>query len=163
MNLQIRLAKNTETKQIVDFLREVASWLKSKEINQWSYLLSGGEDDAIERAILNKETYIAECDDQLVGTFTISPVQSDWDIDIWGERKDSSLYLHRLAVSTDYKGNGLGSEMIQWMEEMFADQYIYLRLDCVSTNRKLNQFYQTCGYKLVGSADGFNKYEKRLR
>lgn len=163
MNLQIRLAKNTETKQIVHLLKGVAAWLKSEEIDQWSYLLSGGEDDEIERAILNKETYVAEYDKKLLGTFTISSVQSEWDVDIWGERQDSSLYLHRLAVSTDYKGDGLGSEMIRWMEETFADQYIYLRLDCVSNNPKLNQFYQTCGYKLVGSTDGFNKYEKRLR
>ena len=162
MYLQIRLATNAEIKQIIQLLKNAATWLQSEKIDQWSYLLSGGEDDEIERAILNKETYVAEFDNNLIGTFTISSVQSEWDLDLWGIQSDSALYLHRLAVSTEYKGNGMGIEMIRWIEAEFSGRYMYLRLDCVSNNPKLNQFYKDYGFTFVGSTDGFNKYEKRL-
>ncbi len=162
MELQIRLAKDSETMQIVQLLKEAAAWLKSKEINQWSFLLAGGEDKEIERAILNKETYVAEYGENLVGTFTISSIQSEWDFDLWGEIEGSSLYLHRLAVNTRYKGQGLGYEMIRWIEKEFSEHFMYLRLDCVSNNPRLNQFYRESGFKLVRSIGEFNTYEKRL-
>jgi RimJ/RimL family protein N-acetyltransferase len=162
MNLQIRLAENTETKEIIQLLKEVAAWLKSEEIDQWSYLLSGGEDQEIELAILKEETYVAEYENNLIGTFTISPLQSEWDFDLWGDIEGSAIYLHRLAVNTDYKGQGFGQEMIQWIEKHFFGQFMYLRLDCVSDNPRLNQFYKDCGFTFVGTTDGFNKYEKHL-
>ncbi len=160
MKLQIRLAKDSETMEIIQLLKGAASWLKSEEIDQWSYLLSGGEDLDIERAILNNETYVAKYDNNLIGTFTLSAVQSEWDLDLWGNKEDSSLYLHRLAVNNQYRGQGLGCEIIQWIEEEFSGRYMYLRLDCVSNNPRLNQFYQDCRFKLAGSTGEFNKYEK---
>ena len=162
MNLKFRLARNTEVKRVTQLLKDAAAWLKSEGINQWSYLLSGGEDDEIERAILKEETYVAEYEGKLLGTFTISPVQSEWDFDLWGQVEGDSLYLHRLAVHMEYRGLGMGKEMIRWIERQFAGQYTYLRLDCVANNRKLNQFYLDNEFLFVGSIDEFNKYEKRL-
>ena len=162
MNLKFRLARNTELNQVTQLLKEAAAWLKSEGINQWSYLLSGGEDDEIERAILKGETYVAEYEGKLLGTFTISPVQSEWDFDLWGQVEGESLYLHRLAVHMEYRGHGMGNEMIRWIESEFTGQYTYLRLDCVANNRKLNQFYLDNDFLFVGSIDEFNKYEKRL-
>lgn len=162
MDLQIRLAINTETKQIIQLLKEIATWLKSEEIDQWSYLLSEGEDDEIEQAILNSETYVAEYDKKLIGTFTISSILSEWDLNLWGNQVNRSLYLHRLAIDIVHKGNGWGYEIIRWIEEEFSGQYMYLRLDCVSNNPRLNQFYRECGFNFIGYSNGFNKYEKQL-
>ena len=162
MHIQIRLAQKTEIKEIIQLLKDRASWLQSNGIDQWSYLLSGGEDFEIEQAILNNETYVAECNNKIIGTFTVSSVQSEWDLEIWGEKKDQSLYLHRLAVKTECKGNGLGHKMIRWIEETLSDQSNYLRLDCVSKNPRLNQFYEEYGFTFLGSTDEFNKFEKRF-
>jgi GNAT superfamily N-acetyltransferase len=160
---RIRLAKSDETEQIRFLLKEIAAWFQSKEIDQWSYLLDGGEYAEIHRAIINKETYVLVMDNQIVGTFTVSSIQSDWDRGIWGERNDLSLYVHRFAIRLDYKGNGLGLKTLQWIEENFEDHVRYLRLDCVAHNQKLNQFYKNCGFTLIGQTNGFNKYQKVLQ
>ena len=162
MNLEIRLANDMEVNRITQLLKDAAAWLKSEEINQWSYLLSGGEDDEIEQAILNRVTYVAEYNNKLVGTFTISSVQSEWDNDLWGDVEGKSLYLHRLAVNMEYRGQGLGNQMIRWIEKEFFGTDTYLRLDCVANNPKLNQFYVDNEFTFVGSTDEFNKYEKHL-
>ena len=162
MHVQIRLAQKTELNEIIQLLKDSARWLQINEIDQWSYLLSGGEDDEIELAILKNETYVVEYDNRIIGTFTISSNQSKWDLEIWGKKEDRSLYLHRLAVRNEFKGNGLGYKMIRWIEEKFSDQFTYLRLDCVANNQKLNKFYEAYGFTFFGSIDEFNKYEKRL-
>ena len=162
VNINVRVARDTEGNRVIELLKEAAAWLKSEEIKQWSYLLSGGEDDEIEQAILKRETYVAEDNNKLLGTFTISPIQSEWDFELWGEIEGKSLYLHRLAVNMEYRGQGLGKKLIRWIENEFSGQDTYLRLDCVANNPKLNQFYIDNEFTFVGSTDEFNKYEKRL-
>ena len=163
MSSEIRLAKSEEIEQIRQILKENATWLQSKGINQWSYLVDGGDYEQIHRAILNKETYILEMDNNVIGTFTVSSKQSDWDLEIWGESNEPSIYIHRLAIGLDGKGKGLGSEALQWIENHYANRVSYLRLDCVTDNQKLNQFYKNCGFTLVGQTNGFNKYQKLLQ
>ena len=160
---QIRLARSDDTEQIRKLLKELAISLQSKGIDQWSYLLDGGEVAEIHRAILDKETFVLELDDKIIGTFTVLSQQSDWDCEIWGDSSDSSIYVHRLAIGLDSKGNGLGLETLQWIADNFANRVKYLRLDCVAHNQKLNQFYQNCGFTLIGQTNGFNKYQKLLQ
>ncbi|MEH7072660.1 GNAT family N-acetyltransferase [Neobacillus drentensis] len=157
------MARSEEIEPIRKLLKENAVWLQSKGINQWSYLLDGGEYDPIHRAILIEETYVLEIDNKVMGTFTASLKQNDWDIEIWGKSIEPSVYIHRLAIGLNAKGNGLGWEALQWTENYFANRVSYLRLDCVAHNQKLNEFYQNCGFTLVGQTNGFNKYQKLLQ
>ncbi|MEH7308991.1 GNAT family N-acetyltransferase [Neobacillus drentensis] len=162
MNGRIRLARSEETEQIRQLLKEIAKWFQTNAINQWSYLLEGGDYAEIHRAILNNETYVLEKDNEIIGTFTVSTKQSDWDLEIWGESNDPSIYIHRLAMGLNHKGNGVGMETLQWIAGHFAGCVKYLRLDCVAHNQKLNQFYQNCGFTLIGQMGDFNKYQKLL-
>ncbi|MFP5115326.1 GNAT family N-acetyltransferase [Bacillaceae bacterium C204] len=162
MDYRIRVAICDETEPIRQILKENAVWFQSKGINQWSYLVDGGEYAEIHRAILSEETFVLDMDNKVIGTFTVSSKQSDWDREIWGESNAPSIYIHRLALGLDYKGNGLGLETLQWIEDNFADRVRYLRLDCVAHNQKLNQFYQNCGLTLIGQTGDFNKYQKLL-
>ena len=114
---KIKLATVSNTNQVITLLKEVAQWLKNKQVDQWRYLLAGGDDEEISEAILNQYTYMILADNELIGTFTLSPVQSAWDKHIFGE--DSicdSVYLHRLAVSPKYIGKGIGKSILQWIQ-----------------------------------------------
>lgn len=163
MRFAVKLAVQDESHKIIDFLKETAQWLKEKGIKQWSFLLHGGEDEEIKRAIENQATYIVSNEGGMIATFTLSRDKSDWDKHIWGEQDEfGSLYLHRLAIKPSYMKNGLGRDLLTWIETNFKCQAGYLKLDCVADNKKLNHFYREHGFRLVGCNDGHNQYEKKL-
>lgn len=162
--LTIKLASDSDSNQISSLLKEVAQWIRSKNIDQWQYLLQGGDDEEISQAISNQLTYKVLEGTELIGTFTLSPTQSEWDVHIFGPEEDqNSLYLHRLAVVPRKMGKGIGMAIIQWIQENIQTDKKYLKLDCVAHNKKLNQFYQKNGFEYIGETDSHSKYQKRIR
>src|SRR5690606_27008758 len=88
---------------IIDVLKAAAKWVQAKGINQWGYLLAGGEDLEIKSDILAGDTYIVENEiKDIVATFNMSSKQNEWDIEMWGKRADNAYYIHRLAVHENY-------------------------------------------------------------
>ncbi len=160
---QIKVATTEDSDQIISMLKDLAMWMRENEIKQWGYLLEGGDDKEIEQSILSGETYLVIKDTELVGTFTILEVPSEWDRYVWGEDASiDGLYLHRLALIPSFMNIGLGRSLLNWIQSNRYDKE-YIRLDCVSENRRLNRFYKENGFELVGTKDGHNKYEKMIR
>jgi GNAT superfamily N-acetyltransferase len=152
-----------DSEDILSLLKEVAYWLKDKEINQWGYLLQGGDDCEILQAIENQDTFVVLKDDVMVGTFTLSTTQSEWDQHIFGaDETNDSLYIHRLAVFPRYMGKGIGKSILEWIEENHQSKKTYLKLDCVADNERLNQFYRENGFTYMGETDNHSKYQKIL-
>ncbi|WP_231868354.1 GNAT family N-acetyltransferase [Fictibacillus phosphorivorans] len=148
---------------IISLLKEIAQWLKDHKINQWSYLLVGGDDEEIIYAIQHDHTYKVLKDDTLIATFTLSPEQSEWDQHIFGKDAFSdSMYLHRLAVVPEYMNQGIGKEILHWIQENMGKEKKYIKLDCVADNVKLNRFYQDNGFEYLGETDNHSKYRKVL-
>lgn len=159
----VYLAALKDADEITNLLKSAASWLKENQIDQWGFLLSGGEDAEIKEAIMTEKTFIVKDQDQIIGTFTLYLSQNEWDKDIWGVQEDNAVYLHRLATDRSLKGNGLGKAMINWTKEYLKEQNVsILRLDCVGFNQKLNQFYLDCGLEKVGTSHDHSKYQAVL-
>lgn len=159
-NCQIRLAKEEEGRQVIDLLKEAAAWIQKQGIDQWQYLLDGGEDLEIIKSITEKGTYVMVNDEGIIATFTLYLEQNDWDKHIWGEMPKDSIYLHRLAVKPSYMKNGIGKEIFNWIEDNIQTDKKYLKLDCVAGNKKLNKFYQTSGFEFLGVSNDHSKYQK---
>ncbi|PGX14648.1 MULTISPECIES: GNAT family N-acetyltransferase [Bacillus] len=158
----IRIASQKESDNIIILLKEVAQWLQHKEVDQWQYLLGEEATAEILEAIREKYTYVVMKEEEIVGTVTVSPKQSEWDEYIFGKEEVSdSLYIHRFAVKRKYKGNGIGEWMLRWIEENVQHDKEYLKLDCVGHNRILNDFYKRSGFEYIGSTDGLSKFQKR--
>ncbi|MFL0488434.1 GNAT family N-acetyltransferase [Bacillus sp. AFS054943] len=158
----IRIATEGESDSIITLLKEVAQWLQHKEVDQWQYLLGEEATAEILEAIREKYTYVVTKEEEIVGTVTVSPKQSEWDEYIFGKEEVSdSLYIHRFAVKRKYKGNGIGEWMLRWIEENVQHDKEYLKLDCVGHNRILNDFYKRSGFEYIGSTDGLSKFQKR--
>jgi GNAT superfamily N-acetyltransferase len=159
----IKIAANEDSRKIIKMLKELAQWMKDHEINQWRFLLEGGDDEEIKQAISNQETYIVLKDSEIVATFTLSSKQSEWDRHIWEDDiSTDSLYLHRLAIIPAYMKIGMGRRILAWIQNNGSDKE-YLKLDCVADNIKLNHFYKENGFELVGLADGHCKYQKCIK
>ncbi|PGT19420.1 GNAT family N-acetyltransferase [Bacillus cereus] len=158
----IRIASQEESDNIIILLKEVAQWLQHKEVDQWQYLLGEEATAEILEAIRETYTYVVMKEEEIVGTVTVSPKQSEWDEYIFGKEEVSdSLYIHRFAVKRKYKGNGIGEWMLRWIEENVQHDKEYLKLDCVGHNRILNDFYKRSGFEYIGSTDGLSKFQKR--
>lgn len=160
---EVFFATSNEANQILDLLKDVAKWLKEKEINQWGFLAGGGADDEVRQAIINKDTFIVKKEGEIIATFTLYTKQGSWDKHTWGNLNDGAVYLHRLAITRSKIGSGLGKEVLQWMENYLKkERKNTLRLDCVGSNMKLNDFYYRNGFEKVGTVDGHSLFEKSL-
>lgn len=159
----IKIATNDDSSKVIKMLKRIALWMKDNDINQWRFLLDGGDDEEIEQGITNQETYIVLKDNDIVATFTLLSKQSEWDRHIWGEDITSkTLYLHRLAIIPPYMKKGLGRSILAWIQNIGSDNE-YLRLDCIADNIKLNNFYKNNEFELVDLTDGHSKYQKCIR
>ncbi|MCG7343651.1 GNAT family N-acetyltransferase [Sporosarcina sp. ACRSL] len=156
---EIRKATEQETSTVIALLKDVAIWLQSNDIDQWGFLLKGGEDEEIRQAIIDNATYVACQNDEILATFTLYSQQSEWDQHIWGQEDISDvLYLHRVAVRPEYMKNGIGKDTLSWIDENVSKT---IRLDCVAHNSKLCAYYEKNGFSLIGTtADGHCKFQK---
>ncbi|WP_404356761.1 GNAT family N-acetyltransferase [Cytobacillus firmus] len=162
-SFEIKIATNHDSSVIIEMLKQIAQWMKDNDINQWRFLLDGGEDEEIKQAIINQETYIVLKDKNIVATFTLLSKQSEWDRHIWGSDISSkSLYLHRLAITPTYMKKGIGKIILTWIQDN-ASEKEYLKLDCVTDNTKLNKFYKCNDFELTGVTDGHSKYQKSIK
>lgn len=134
---------------VLSLWREAADWIQAKGIDQWR-----ASDFALENVlkyIEAAELFVAKHEGVIIGTAIIQ-----WsDGFIWKELdNDQSGYVHKLAVKRDYGGKGLGAVLLQWAETYVRDNgKRLLRLDCMSDNEALNQYYQRQGFTYVCRMD----------
>lgn len=87
-------------------------------------------------------------ENRIVGIFSVmynDPI-------IWLERDaDPAVYLHRIAVSPDFKGRGLMLIIREWAKQHALQQRkTYIRMDTWGTNENLQKYYERCGFDYLG-------------
>jgi RimJ/RimL family protein N-acetyltransferase len=137
------------SEDILKLLREAAGWMESKGIKQWTPGQFSIRD--VEDYFSSREVYLAMEGPTVAGMFTLQFS----DVQYWGERNDESYaYLHRLAVAKSHRGGGLGGRMIRFAVGRAEEQGCTgLRLDTVAHNIKLNRYYQSLGFRYMGTHD----------
>ncbi|QWU14005.1 Protein N-acetyltransferase, RimJ/RimL family [Paenibacillus sophorae] len=159
--LNVVHADSSMAGEVLKLLREAAQWMRDNGLTQWK------PEQFKEEDILNyfneREVYIAMQGGVAAGMFTLQ----FGDPQYWGRRNDESFaYLHRLAVAMPFRGAGLGSKLLKFAAEMAkASGRSGLRLDTIADNVKLNRYYQSQGFRYMGTHDVgggrlVNLYEK---
>ena len=71
---------------------------------------------------------------------------------LWFEReKEDAVYVHRLVVNPEMRGQKLFRHVFEWMlEDAKKRGRKYLRLDTWGDNPKLTNYYINCGFRLLG-------------
>ena len=79
------------------------------------------------------------------------------------------MIVHRMAVKPSYRRNGIGTELMKFVEELALKNNIkYLKTDTYSLNLKMNNLFKKIGYefvgeiKFLGKSEPFYCYEKIL-
>jgi ribosomal protein S18 acetylase RimI-like enzyme len=142
----VRRAAPQDLDTVVAILSEAARWLLGRGIRQWP--------DPFPRdraaALLERgEFYLARVDGEPAATFALL-----WsDPGFWGEQPPVAGYVHAIAVRRAYAGRGLGEQLLDWAEEQVAAAgREFLRLDCMSDNSVLREYYERLGFEPRGEA-----------
>jgi GNAT superfamily N-acetyltransferase len=64
-------------------------------------------------------------------------------------------YVHRLAVVRAHAGRGMGVRLLDWADEQIrARERAWLRIDVVTGNRPLRDYYESAGFVHRGDLAG---------
>lgn len=147
--MTIKLATFKDKEQIIDILYELALYLKDKKIEQWQEWLAPKESDLnwITDLINNSSFFLILKDNTTIGIFSLA----DQDAKYWGKSNDKSKYLHSLGILPQFKNNEIGKTVISLIKTQLKEKdYTFLRLDCISSNQKLKNYYLNQEFDEVG-------------
>jgi putative intracellular protease/amidase/N-acetylglutamate synthase-like GNAT family acetyltransferase len=161
--LVIRRGTDEDVDGIRSLLIDAAQWIHSA-YGFWQWRVESFEREIVEGFVRDNEVFVAALRNKLVGCFSVH-----WGYEeIWGEQfHEDAGYVHRLCVSRERKGEGIGRELIRYAESYLrAKGKSWLRLDCMADNPSLNAYYVSLGFVLQGRFDaGFwsaNLYEREI-
>ena len=165
MNFKFRQAHQNDLNEALNMLKEAATNLKSKEIEQWDFWLNPTQEKItwIREGFENNEFYFIIQNDITIGMFRLL----DEDMLYWGKEQEKATYIHSLVVKPEFSGNRIGEKIIEKLGENAKNERIYiLRLDCNAANKKLCHYYEKQGFVKVREKQMphslNNLYEKRL-
>ena len=74
------------------------------------------------------------------------------DVQIWEDSKgDSALYIHRIAVHPNFRGNKYIDKIVAWAKEFALKKDIqFIRLDTLGENQGLIDHYKNAGFNFLG-------------
>ena len=146
----IRGAKISEIPDIITICKVCAAYMISNGIYQWNehYPSTAVFKKDIERG----ELYVLENDKKVIATIVISTLIDDEYLPVkWLTPTANNVYIHRLSVHPDHQGKGYAQKLMDFAEN-HAKKYnfISVRLDTFSQNKRNQKFYETRGYHQLG-------------
>ena len=151
--LELRRADEDNHGAIVRLIDDAAQWLRvTKDTDQWAHPWPSKEDrsNRIRRDLAGGKTWLLRDNGIAVATITTDSEPSP----IWtaGRQREPAVYVHRLVISRDHAGRGLGSALLDWAgltaRRAYGAQWV--RVDVWSTNQKLHAYYERQGFTWCG-------------
>ena len=145
--LSVRLANEHDIDPLLELLGAGARYAQFHGIDMWPERFS---DELLLGDIARDELYVGHGGGVLVATLTHTYA----DPPVWGEDDGRASYVHRLAVSPDRRGTGLGGWLLTWAGEAGRrrDRSL-LRLDTLHENARLRAWYEASGFTHVRDRD----------
>ncbi|KAA1247252.1 GNAT family N-acetyltransferase [Aquimarina sp. RZ0] len=146
----IRKAIPTDLDAIYQITQSCAKAMIAKGIYQWNEHYPTRA--RFEKDIKLQELYVLDEGQQIKGIVVLTEIMDDEYIPIhWFTENKHNIYVHRLAIHPDYWGQGYAQQLMNWAESYAREQqYISIRLDTFSQNKRNHTFYETRGYKRLG-------------
>lgn len=134
---------------------EAIAWLRDRGTDQWQNLrpTRHGTGRSLSDAIARGEVFIVREADRIVGTMTVDDFA---DPEFWSPQDDpaDALYVHRMVVARQARGQDVGGRMIDWaLSQATALNKRWLRLDAWRTNPELHAYYLRHGFQHVRTVD----------
>lgn len=154
-NIIFEKATIDDIDEIINLYAERMKWFKENGIKQWSKYLTNHPKEQFIQVIKNGNFYILKKDNEIIAGFEIST-----DSNFWNDNKSNAYYLYKVVSKVGYKN--IGKELFKLAKKITKEnKKDYLRIECVSSNKKLNELYDKYGFKYV--RDGQDYYHYTLR
>lgn len=151
----ISKATKDDINNILQLYRDRITWFKCKNQSQWNSYFKNHPKEEFLKKIEEHEYYIVKKGEELIAGFTLSK-----DSSIWGDTETNACYLRNVVSKIGYKN--IGSYIVSEAQRLAQEaNQEYLRLECVSSNAKLNEVWENHGFSLV--RDMQDKYLFSLR
>jgi GNAT superfamily N-acetyltransferase len=71
---------------------------------------------------------------------------------IWGDKKEPSVYIHRIATNPEFRGQNLIKKLVDWANKFGKNRNLkYIRMDTVGLNIGLIHHYKKFGFDFLGT------------
>ena len=145
----IEKAKEDDLEEYHKIIISRCKWFEDNKINQWKIHSYPVRFDVsyFKKQMKENKLFVAKKDGVVVGGFLLK----EKDYDYWSDCDNvKAYYIHHFVAKIGE--NGLGKIMIDFAQkEAKKNKKEYLRLDCVSDNKKLNNYYQKLNFENIGS------------
>ncbi len=156
-----QLASEADHQIILNLIKDVAEWLRTKGTNQWAapWPSYAARDERVRRDIAAGFTWLL-----WDGHTAVATVTSDREglPMLWteAERRIPAAYLHRLIVSREYAGLTVGGWLVDWATRRAALEYgaVETRIDVWTDNLALHRYYRGIGFEFVRVAQDCGTY-----
>ncbi|MDB5116887.1 MAG: putative acetyltransferase [Mucilaginibacter sp.] len=163
----IRLATINDVPAILQLINEIVPVMNAAGNFQWDATYPNTK--VFENDIALKQLWVADEDGAIAGVIAITTDNEPEYADIWN-LEEKAIVIHRLAVSTRYRGKGIAAKLMLQAEEVANNRGIkIIHVDTNSANEATQKLFPKLGYGYAGEIKlGFNTdlrfycYEKRL-
>lgn len=143
---QMEAARPRDARSLVELRDRVAESLVARGIQQW--IPGEFTERRMQEWVDDGRVFVLRRSGRPVAAVAVL-----WsDREIWGQDDDDAGYIHLLMVDPDLAGNELGASVLLWAEQFIERAgRSRARLDAVSSNDRLQQWYAERGYDEVGT------------
>jgi GNAT superfamily N-acetyltransferase len=160
--VNVRRAQLADAAVAAEILDEATAYVSTLGFEQWPVPFP---QDELAHRIERGELYMVDVDGEPAATLTLL-----WDDPaFWGNRPPDAVYLHKLAVRRAFAGRGLGSAIVEWVDEHAASAgREFVRLDCQRDDAGIRTYYERLGFEHRGDKEDDPRfavalYERRTR
>jgi len=146
----IRKGTHDDLDTIIEITKACAANMIEKNILQWNEFYPNKT--AFINDVNREEFYVLEVDNTVLGCITISTFMDQEYIPIsWLTQNKNNIYIHRLAVHPNLQGKGYAQQLMKFAEHYAQENnFLSIRLDTFSQNKRNQKFYELRGYKKLG-------------
>lgn len=147
----IRKATTTDIEAILELTKACANHMISNGIFQWNEHYPNQA--TFENDVKRGELFVIEKNGLIVGCIVISTIMDAEYIPIkWMTANTNNVYIHRLAVHPNQQGKGIARQLMDYAEELSKqNNFTSVRLDTFSLNLRNQKFYESRGYRQLGT------------
>lgn len=150
--MEFRKSVKSDTKEIMNIIKEAQSYFKEKKINQWQD--GYPNEESIINDIEGGESYVLLVDNRIIATAYLSfKGESDYDVIYEGEwiGKGDYAVVHRVAVLNEMKGHGVAGELFKNIEGVCLENNINnIKIDTHRENKSMQRFLNKNGFEYCG-------------
>lgn len=150
--MEIRKSQYSDIDSIMVVVSEAQEYFKNNGIDQWQD--GYPNHDSFINDIDNQCSYVLIDNDKIIGTMYFTFDEDPCYRVIDGNWKTDYQYgvIHRIAVLSSYKGQGLASHMLDYaVKECMSNNIHSIRIDTHIDNLSMQKFLYKNGFELCGT------------